>query len=274
MSEAGDIFGGGEKARVSGDSAEGKGILILDFALNDAMTEGVVVLCGRDLDTALGGRIECRTSHGQGAEDFALTECVEGFAGEALEGGAKDDESDVTVFATRTGIGGERRGKRRVEESIVGGGAQVQLFIRRQAGRVGQQHVDCDFMPAGVSFFAGGELWNDGGYGSFEIKQAALVENHGHGRGSHDFCDGGEIEKRGARDWKLPASRKIGETRSTFEIGWVDKVAEGFEGDELSGPGHRDRRTGKSAGGNGGLEDGKCGRKSLVLMVAGGQQRW
>ncbi len=39
VGEDGDIFGGGEKASVSGDAAEDVGVFILNFALDDSVTE-------------------------------------------------------------------------------------------------------------------------------------------------------------------------------------------------------------------------------------------
>ena len=49
--------------------------------------------------------------HSEGAEDFALAENVERLSGNAFEGGAQEDESDIAVFGAGAGIGGEGSGE-------------------------------------------------------------------------------------------------------------------------------------------------------------------
>ena len=123
MGEAGEIFGGGEEAGVSGDAAEDVGVFVLHFALDDALAECasswlgrawrcwccwhfagggaratfIVAAFGLDFSLVGGGGdlwasgcwgIESGAGHGEGAEDFALAESVERFSGDALECGS------------------------------------------------------------------------------------------------------------------------------------------------------------------------------------------
>ena len=48
MGEPADVFGGREKSRVTGDSAEDAGVFVLDFALDYFLAEGATGLlaCG------------------------------------------------------------------------------------------------------------------------------------------------------------------------------------------------------------------------------------
>lgn len=62
--------------------------------------------------------------HGEGAEDFALAEDVEGFSGDAFECCAENDESDIAVFGAGGGIGREGSGEGGAEQVFAGVGVQ------------------------------------------------------------------------------------------------------------------------------------------------------
>ena len=162
VSEAGEVFGGGEKAGVSGDAAEDESVFVLDFALDDSLAKLAasilaragrgwrqfagwcvratlrVLFCAfvggrRDLGTRLLWRIERGVRHGQRAEDFALAENIERFFRDALEGGGEDDESDVAVLGAGAGIGGERRGESGNEKFVASMRLEKQLLVGGQA---------------------------------------------------------------------------------------------------------------------------------------------
>ncbi len=58
---------------------------------------------------------------------------------------------------------------------------------------MGQEHSQCDFVAPRI--FAC-KFADHGDHGHFKVKQATLVENHGHRRGCNHFRDGGQIEDR------------------------------------------------------------------------------
>ena len=149
--------------------------------------------------------------HAERAEDFALAEDVEGFVGETFESNAENDEANVAVFGARAGSGRERDVKGRLQKVFAGLGAQEKLFVGGQAGAMRQQHAQRDFAPRVVTIGElAGELRDDRGDGGFEIKQAALVENHRHGGRGHNLGERGEIEDACGGDFGR--SRIIGET--------------------------------------------------------------
>ena len=115
---------------------------------------------------------------------------------------------------------------------------EEQLLVGGQAGGVGEEHAEGDVAAAGIGFAAGvgHEFGDDAEYGSFEFEQAALVEDHRHGRGGDDFGDRGQVEESVAvtARSKSPPSRKErekGGAPSRFVV-HSTKCAEGFECDE------------------------------------------
>ena len=95
------------------------------------------------------------------------------------------------------------------------------------------------------------EFGNNGRDRGFEIKQAALVENHGHGSRGDDFGERSEIEE--ARGCNLRRSWIVCET------------AEGFVGDEFSAESDRQRAGGEGAGGDGLFQDAEGALKLVIL---------
>ena len=85
----------------------------------------------------------------------------------------------------------------------------------------------------------------------FEIEQAALIEDHGHGGRGDDFGERGEIEEASCVD--LGRSRIIRET------------AESFVGDKFSAKCDGERAGWKSSGGNRLFEDAEGAAKAIVL---------
>ena len=62
--------------------------------------------------------------------------------------------------------------------------------MRGQAGGVGQEHAEGYFVAAGIFCGIGGEFGDDGGDWGIEIEEATFVEEHCHGRGGYNFCEG------------------------------------------------------------------------------------
>ena len=88
-------------------------------------------------------------------------------------------------------------------------GAQEKLFVSGQAGAVREQHAQSDFAAARI--IVGSKAPANSGTiavtGSFEIEQAALVEDHRHGGRGDDFSQRSKIED--ARGCDLGRSRII-----------------------------------------------------------------
>ena len=180
-------------------------------------------------------------------EDFALAECVEAFVGEAFERDAENDEADVAVFGARAGSGGKRGGEGGLQKVFASLGVQKKLLVGGQAGAVREQHAQRDFAADCIA----SEFGDDGGDRGFEIEQAALVEDHGHGGRGDDFGERSEIEE--ARG-------------SHFGRCWiVGEASEDFVGDEFSAARHRERASRESACGNSFLDDVESAAKALIL---------
>src|SRR5260221_13429722 len=76
-SEPRHIFGGGEEASVSSDATEDISILVIHFALNDAVAEIMIVERRWNLGLPLHRRIEAGSRHAERLKDLALTKNVE-----------------------------------------------------------------------------------------------------------------------------------------------------------------------------------------------------
>lgn len=223
--------------------------------MNDAVAEGLVIGGGRDGGAEFGRGVEGGVGHGERAKDFALAEAVEGFVGEAFQGDAEKDESNVAIFGVGSGIVGERHRECCRKEFIAGAGAQEKLFVCRKAGRVGEEHAQRDLIAARVLT---GKLPDDRDQGHVEIEEAALVEEHRHGRGGQDFGQGREVEERDG---------------SGLRGGAIEgEVAEGSEGYEFVFVRNSDGGGGEGAGGDGIIENAEGVRETGDLIVEGGDE--
>ena len=131
MGEPSDVFRSGEQTSMASDAAEHAGVFVVHLALDDSSAEGArlrklaaggrlrfrpfvegsvratLVGSGWNVLTLLGRRVVSGAGHAQRSEYFALAEAVEGFIGEAFQGDAEDDKSDVAVFGALARIDGE-----------------------------------------------------------------------------------------------------------------------------------------------------------------------
>jgi len=217
MGEDGEVFGAGKKARVCCDATHHAGIFVLHFSLNDAVAERLIVGCGGDGSSPPRWRIERRVRHGQWPEDFVLTEAVERLVGDALERDSQDDETDVAVFGSGAGVGGEWSREGGGEKLVSRVGLQEKFFVRGQSRGLRQQHAQGDGVAAGIF---SGELCRNRCHGQVEVEEAAFVENHGHASGGDDFCDGRQIKNSGGDDLR--------------RIGFVGETTEGLQCDEVA----------------------------------------
>src|SRR5437868_6883452 len=220
------------------------------------MAKGLVIGRRRDGGTQCWDRIERAVSHTEWAEDLMLAEARERLVGETAKSNAQQNESDVAVFGMRTGIVDKRRGVSSSQEFVASAGAQEKLLVGGQAGRMGEQHAQGYFIAPGV--FAR-KFTKDGDQREIEIQQAALVQDHCHGSGSHDLSERGEVKQR---VWGGPR-----------RLGIEGELSEGAQGKELArmGHGHRDSR--KGVGCDRVAQNAECERESQVLVVVRGNGR-
>ena len=120
-----------------------------------------------------------------------------------------------------------------------------------------QQHAQSNVVAARVFRCLGsrGEFGDDRRHGDVKVEEAALVEQHGHGRCCHDFGEGCEIKERGGCD--------------VLCIRFESKMAEGFERDEAYFVRDGARGRGEGAGGGRIFENRESLRKGLILAPEG-----
>src|ERR1700751_4680910 len=91
-------------------------ILVLHFTLNNPFAESLVVCRRRNLRSRRSGRIVAGMRHSQRPEYFTLAESVERLPGDSLEGNSKQNETNIAVFRTGSGIMFQRNRKRLVQK--------------------------------------------------------------------------------------------------------------------------------------------------------------
>src|SRR2546423_70216 len=94
---------GGGKARGGSYPSQHTGVLVMNFSLNDAVAERVVIDCGRNRRSPSRRRIESSVGHAQRSEHLTLAETVQRFVSNALEREAKNDKTNVTVCGLSAG---------------------------------------------------------------------------------------------------------------------------------------------------------------------------
>jgi len=251
MGENREIFGTGEQSRMSGYAAKHARIFILHFALNEPVPKVTILSRWRNRLFQSWSGIERRTAHAERAKNFALAKDIEGLVGEPLEGKPEQDESDVAVFGARSGGGSQRSGECRLQYGVPRFAVQKKLFVSRQAGAMGEQHVQRYLTPEAAITRSGGKFRNNGGYCRLKVKQSPLIKNHCHGSRGDDLGERREIKNARRGDVGRPLI--------------VGEAAESLACDEFALKTHRERAGGERLGGNGILKNAKGAGKPLVL---------
>ena len=169
--------------------------------------------------------------HTERRKDFTLAESIKRFVGEAFEGYAKDDESDVAVFSAGARVGCQRRGEGGVQQVIAILRFQKQLLVSGKAGGMREQHSQGYIFSTKVGHGVSEKFRNDRRDRSVEIEQPALIEQHCRGRSSHDFGEGCEIEECRRLNFRRRLVREISQS---CENGKFSPVS---NGDRSSGEG-------------------------------------
>src|SRR5258708_21075200 len=100
MREPGQVAGGREHSRVAGNATHHEGVLIVHFALDDAIADLLTIRCRHDLSLQLLFRLETGRVHLQALEYVESTKTVEWRTGELLERLTHQNKTHVPFFVT------------------------------------------------------------------------------------------------------------------------------------------------------------------------------
>jgi len=258
-SEMRDIDCRSENAGVSGDASHHEGVLVIHFTLNDAPAKGAIVLRGRNLGLPFRRWIESRLCHAKWDEDLLPRELVECKASLATQHFSQQEEADVTVFGVRAGLGDQPRGKRGPNQFLARAGNLEQLLVSRQPAGVREQHAQGDRLSRGLLMpgRARHKIREKVPERNVQRQLAALVEQHGHGRGRHDLGQGSQIEDGVGLNQRRVVS--------------VGEAAKSAQRDQRPVMSNGQRRGGKGALLDGVANQGKSPDKLFVLEL---ESRW
>ena len=118
-----------------------------------------------------------------------------------------------------------------------------------------QQHPEGNLVAAWILAC---ELSNDRSHWHIKIEQAALIKQHRHAGGGHDFRDGGQIEERFGRGWLR------------FRV--VGEMAEGAKRNQIAEMGHGNRGARKRSARHCIFQNPKRVGETIVLIVVLGRK--
>src|SRR6266567_5147269 len=90
---------------MTGYASHDPGVFVVDFALNDLMTEGSVIDGWWNQRLTAFWWFVRHTCQPEAVKDFTLTELVQRLTGQLLQRLAQQNKANITVFCVRTGIG-------------------------------------------------------------------------------------------------------------------------------------------------------------------------
>src|SRR5664279_2498336 len=150
FSEARDVACRSEDAGMSSYASHHGSVLVIHFALDDALAKSAIVFGGRNPRLPLCWRIESRMGHPERSKDFLPRKEVERHASLAGQHFSQQDEAHVAVLGARARRGNQPRGKRGPNEFLARGGNLKQLLVSRQSAGVGKQHEQGDRLSRGT----------------------------------------------------------------------------------------------------------------------------
>ncbi len=122
---------------------------------------------------------------------------------------------------------------------------EKELLVRGQTGGVRQQHAHRHLAAPRI---AAGKLRHDAGHRRLQINEPALVQNHRHSGGRDNFRNRSQIEDGGHGHGR--------------RFGLVSESPKGFQRDQLSLIGYRDRSGGKRRPGDASCRMRRRGQRS------------
>src|SRR6185437_996981 len=99
-----DVGGCGKQPGMASYSSHHPGVFIVDFTLDDAMTENLIVLSRRNLFSLIRAWIEGHGLQAEWCKDLLTAKGVQSGFCDPFQGFAQQDESDVAIFGMRAGI--------------------------------------------------------------------------------------------------------------------------------------------------------------------------
>src|SRR5579864_1690908 len=175
---------------MAGNATHDRSVFIVDFALDQTMTERSVIFRGRDCCFLVGWRVKAGVRKVEFGKDLTPAELVQRLAGKLFQRFAQQNEADVTVFGSGTGRGHKRDLESLTQQLVLIMGGLEQLDVGRQARGVRQKHAERD-LAASVFLFraAVSESGQKLDQWLIELQQAAIVQNHTGGGGGDDLAD-------------------------------------------------------------------------------------
>ena len=193
LREVEEVWNVGEEAGVACGAVKDGGVFILDFALDNAMTEPYVLLGGRN-SGALGREwAEARCGHGERGKDFPVCPLGEGFVYEDFEGFAEEDKSGIGVFGACAGRNFDAEFETSTKQGKRCEVLLEQANVSGQTGGVREEMMDADVTRECAWLTANDKAREEFAEGHLEIEETALVEEHGRGGGDGYFGDAGDV---------------------------------------------------------------------------------
>src|SRR6266849_1358321 len=144
LAKAGQVRGSAEDSRVAGNAADGEGIFIVHFALQQAVAQLVVEFRRRDFWPKSCRWTVHRALHLQRAKNIFIRQFIEWLAGQALNDFRHQNNSQIRIHNFGARLVFQRLGKNSAERvGSTGGGAPV-LLERWQTRGMGHQVANRD----------------------------------------------------------------------------------------------------------------------------------
>src|SRR5664279_141103 len=244
---------------MSSDASHHGSVLVIHFALDDALAKGAIIFGGRNPRLPLCWRIESRVRHAERRQDFLPRKEVERHASLAGQHFSQQDEAHVSILGARAGRGNQARSKRGPNKLVARAGNLKQLLVCRQSAGVGKQHEQGDRLSRGLLMSWGPrhKIGEEVSQGNVQWQLSAFVQQHGHGGGSHNLGHGRQIEDGVGLNYR--------------RVVLISEAAKSLQRDQRSAMSDSDRRGRESALLDGFAKNGKSSRELLVLEV---ESRW
>src|SRR5215813_8180014 len=92
---------------MAGYAAHDEGVFIVDLSLDQTMAKRAVVFGGWNQKLPIQWRVKGQAWQVEPGKDLTPAEVIEGFVRDALQGFPQQDEANIAVFGTGSGVGGE-----------------------------------------------------------------------------------------------------------------------------------------------------------------------
>jgi hypothetical protein len=202
LGEAQQVGHVGEKSGMAACAFEQEGVFILHLALDSPLAEELIFLGGRDLGPEVWRRAVARGGHFERCEDLAAHPRGQLLASDGFDGFAEEDESRIGVFGAGTGLGLDGQLQAGAQDGIWGRCGVEERDVAGKAGTVRQQVAKGNFSCVLGRVAADYEAGEQFAERHFQVKQAALIEQHGCRCCGDYFGQAGYVVEGGWSDWR------------------------------------------------------------------------